>query len=1267
MKEQPVRVVPFSNRAFRPVLAGLAVASCCLSFALLSGCNSAVASSDSKAAPPSPSEVAARLAKLTAGLKPITGTIDFNEQIRPIMSEGCFACHGPDANMRKAGLRLDYADPAEAPLPDNPSGHAVVPGHPEQSEIIARITSSDPKERMPHGAPALKPQQIQMIAEWIKQGAPYEPIWSLIAPKATPVPNVGALQSRVVNPIDNYVFAKLAEKGMSPSPEADRATLINRVSLTLTGLPPTLAETDAFVNDKSPNAYEKVVDRLLASPAYGENLAGLWMDVSRWADSDGYENDGIDFNLYPWRDWVINSFNQNMPYDKFVTMQVAGDTMPNPTRDDLVATEWLRLGMRASEAGDLNEQYRIETVVDDTQTVGTALLGYTVGCARCHDHKFDPISQKDFYELSGFFNSLNAPGTGITQGGPTLDWPTAAQEEQLIKATRALDAATDSYQRVMAADIRKDQTEVAAWLNSSGSSVASTTGPARVVRTSLVESSAAPSNGNEAAKLIQTSLDKAQVGYYPFDSLEPIPADKVDMLRLGKPSRGDFAGFGRFPYPHRDGVKAGSPFGGRAGAGGKAFAGGRAGAGRRAGPPNQEAVAKSGAGNPEGGTAPIAKKAANQGGYNSDGGLNLQGKVDIRVPTTYKLDEMEFSPSGVPGALPAIVSVGKLVPGHKGQALYITESNDGNTYLPHEKGATKSVGEYERYEQFSVDMWFKPAKRYDTYTSVFWEADTPSADTIDNGRAGYEMVYLEDGRLEFFLSHARPYNMIALRTKAPLELKKWAHIAVTYDGSSKAGGTHLYLDGVEAPVDVVSDHLTQGMGFPRGGSGLYSEYTGFGFGTRFHETGPVGSAIDEVRIFDRSLTPLEVGYLHEGAKALKTVSRSALSGQLAQLLAIRDPAAIQARQALDMARKAENGIQTAIPQTLIYQDLAQPRPTYLLYRGEWDSRREQVPSQGPAQLFAWSDKYPRTRLGLMQWMFDPKNPLPARVFVNRLWQVNFGQGLVTTPDDFGSQGIMPTYLHLEDYLALKFIDSGWNIKQMEKMIVMSATYRQSSKATAAQRVADPKNDLLGRGPRFRETYRQIRDSAIFDAGLLDQRLGGPSTFPYQPAGVTRGYPAPMQMPDWEQHRRTLYSLEKRNEMNPQLQLLDTADPTVSQGKEGLSNTPMQALLLLNGPQYLEAYRVMASNAMHTSSDTSKQIAEVYRVARRQYPDATQMALLNSIYDTKLKQYQADKDSARKLVSVGVAPVDGSVDVAKWAALTTVATVIMDSPDSYFVQ
>jgi hypothetical protein len=368
-----------------------------------------------------------------------------------------------------------------------------------------------------------------------------------------------------------------------------------------------------------------------------------------------------------------------------------------------------------------------------------------------------------------------------------------------------------------------------------------------------------------------------------------------------------------------------------------------------------------------------------------------------------------------------------------------------------------------------------------------------------------------------------------------------------------------------------------------------------------------------------------------------------------------------------MARKQENEIASSIPQTLVYEDLNTPRPTYLLYRGEWDSRREQVPLQAPAQLFAWSDKYPRTRLGLMRWMFDPKNPLTARVFVNRLWQMNFGTGLVSTQDDFGSQGIMPSYLHLEDYLALKFIDSGWDIKQMQKMIVMSATYRQTSEATPAQLQTDPRNDMLGRGPRFRMSYRQMRDSALFDAGLLDRTIGGPSTYPYQPAGILPGYPQPAVMPDWEQHRRTLYSFMKRNGTNPQFQLLDAADPTVSIGKEGVSNTPMQALLLLNGPQYLEAYRMIATEALHSSDDTAKQLTQVYRLVRRQYPDASEMAIFNSIYGSQLKKYQADPAAAKRLLNVGVTPVDAGANVIKLAALTTVATVVMNAPDSYFIQ
>ena len=1258
MKNQTVRVVPSGNRALVPVLSGVALAGCCLSLALLSGCGSAVASSSAKE--PSAAEVAARLAKETAGLKPITGTIDFDAQVRPILSANCFACHGPDADMRKAGLRLDYAGPAEAKLQDNPARHAIVAGHPELSELVRRITSTDPAVRMPHGAPALKPAQIQLVADWIKQGAKYEPLWSLIAPKRWPVPSAGPFQSRVVNPIDSFVLAKLAMKGMAPSPEADRATLINRVSLTLTGLPPTLAQVDAFVNDKSPDAYEKVVDRLLASPAYGERMAGMWMDLSRWADTDGYEDDGTDRNLWPWRDWVIASFNQNMPYDKFVKMQLAGDLIPHRTRDDLLATEYLRLGLRASEAGDINEQYRIESVVDDTDTVGQGLLGYTVGCARCHDHKFDPISQKDFYSFSGFFNSLDAPGVGSTRGGPTLSWPTATQQLQLMRAQQKVVETTDLYQRILAAEARRAQPEVTAWLRNAGEGriAGAAPGAGRLVRTSLLEPSAAAAQGmadeTAAIHLIQSSLQQAQVAYYPFDSVQPIPKSAWPTLRLKPTPRKGFFGFF---FPGSAKPKAGA----KPRAGVRPEAGARSRAGAR-----PEAGAKPRAG------APTASSKATPGGCGSGasheypvGGIGLDGCENPLVPVTYKLSEMMFSPSGMPNVAPAVVSDPKLGPGVKGKALYFTASQSSRTYLPHKIGEP-SLGYYDRWQPFSVDLWFYPAKRYDTYTTIFTQTDFPDADTaFNNGGKGYELVLGEDGRLQMYIAHARPFNMLAVFSKAALPLKQWAHITVTYDGSSKASGLHLYVNGALAPVDVLRDHLT-GEILPTAAPGIFGEYTGFAFGTRFRETGPAGSAIDEFRLFDRALTPIEIAYLHEGARALQA-DRSSLSGQLARLLAIHDPAAIQARHALDMARKQENDIASAIPETIVFENLKTPRPTHLLYRGQWDSPREQVPIQAPTQLFAWSDKYPRNRLGLVQWMFDPENPLTARVFVNRLWQMNFGTGLVPTEDDFGSQGTMPTYLHLLDYLALRFQDSDWNIKQMQKLIVMSATFRQSSDATPAQRELDPPNDLLARGPRYRMSYRQIRDSALFDAGILDRTVGGPSTYPYQPAGVVPFYPAPGDEPAAEQHRRTLYSYIKRNGMNPQFQLLDAADPTVSVGKMDISNTPMQALLLLNGPQYLEAYRMMATEALHYSSDATRQVTHAFRLARRLYPDAAQMAVLSSYYARQLKRYQADPNAAEQLVHVGVEPVDGSVNVVKLAALTKVVSAIMNAPDSYFIQ
>lgn len=1216
------------------------VAFLCGPIFLLSGCGASSlasrGSSGNSSTEPTNSEVAARLARETAGLKPITGPIDFNAQIRPILSPSCFACHGPDADMRKAGLRLDYAQPALTALADKPDRHAIVPGHPEQSEVVRRITSDNPQNWMPHGMPRLDPKQIQLVAEWIKQGAKYEPIWSLIPPKEWPVPQTAQFEGRVVNPIDSFIFAGLAKKGLAPSPEADRATLINRVSLTLTGLPPTLDEVDTFVHDKSPNAYEKVVDRLLGSPAYGENIAGMWMDLSRWADTDGSLDDAGDRYLWPWRDWVIESFNENMPYDKFVTMQLAGDLMPHRTRNDLLATAFLRLGERATENGDIDEQFRVEAVVDDTDTVGQALMGYTVGCAACHDHKYDPVSQKDFYSLSGFFNSLDSsgvivPGYSGLQDGPTLPWPTATQQLQLTRAQLSASDSTDAYGTALDKAMQQAQREVAAWITEPRALRASqqrARSASRFVQTSLVESDGRRSGqGGVAAaeRLIQSSLRQAQVAYYPFDSETPIPQSAWPILKnasLPDAPKGLNIQLvkRRFlrPLPRRPNVGVGAEV--------------------------------------KGGKGAVKSASTRNPAFNP------------YVPTNYDLAQMKFSPSGLSGVTPAVISDSKLGPGVHGQALYFNENQDSKAYL------TGNVGNFDRWQQFSFDLWFYPVTRYKSDVPIFDHANGQNSDSPLSGNAGYELALDEQGNLTFYLAHARPFDMIAVTSRAQLPLKRWARITVSYDGSSKAAGVHIYIDGKPVPVDVVRDNLTRTI-LPWSGSGLNLDpCLGIAFGARFRESAPVGSAVDDFRVFDRALTPVEVSYLSEGARALQA-NGSTLQAELANLLAIREPSVIKARHALELALQQETQIASSIPEVLVFENSPQPRPTYLLVRGAYDAHADQVPLQAPTQLFPWTAKYPRNRLGLAQWLFDPKNPLTARVFVNRLWQMNFGFGLVKTQDDFGSQGDMPTYPQLLDWLALRFMNSGWNVKQMEKLIVMSATFRQSSDATPEALKSDPTDALLARGPRFRMNDRQIRDSALFDAGVLDGEMGGPSTYPYQPDGVWNRnnaayvgrYPEPGEQPASELHRRTLYTYIKRTVVNPQLELLDAADPTVSTGRMEVSNTPMQGLLLLDSPQYQEAYRLMATRAMHYSGDPAKQITQVFRLARRVYPDAQQLTVLSAFYNKELERYQADPRAAEGIVHIGVTPVDRSVGLVKLAALTNVASLIMSAPDSIFIQ
>jgi mono/diheme cytochrome c family protein len=1094
--------------------------------------------------------------------------VDYNFEVRPILSDNCFRCHGPDSKSRQAGLRLDQAESAYA--------HAIVPGKPNESEIIARVSSTDPSYRMPPASlhKQLSTAEIAVLRKWIEQGAEYNPHWAFIAPRKTTPPQIAG---KAANSIDRFTLARLAQVGLKSSSEADKETLINRVTLTLTGLPATLGDVDAFLADKSANAYEKVVDRLLASPAYGENMAAYWMNIARYSDSDGFLDDHHDRLFWPYRDWVIAAFNGNMPYDKFSTWQLAGDLLPDATKEQKLATAFLRVGKRTSENGAIDEEYRVEYALDRANVVGQGFLALTTGCARCHDHKYDPIAQKDYYALSGFFNSADepgffAPGFSTIQGGPTIRWADKETEAKISAVEAALQAAekADSALRKTAAG------EAAAKI-----------------------SALAKLPAHELAASIQKSVEAATVAYYPFETTAPIPDDQLPKSRTrGKQAPPNLI----------------TPFRGRAV-----------------------------------GATPAAPDSAPPQAAGGRGGAP-------RMPNSMIREKLVFSPSGLPGGEPAVLEDASIRPGGaKGNAFFFNEQNRG--FL----GA--SVGFYDRTQAFSFDLWFQAGSEYENSPILIHRDDDNS------GGAGYRLS-LEKNRLSFYMMHSWPSNMLHVVSKQQVPVGSWTHIAMTYDGSSRAAGIALYVNGQPAEVAVEHDRLTQSS-LPRSYAAVFNEFVGVEFGRRFREVTPKDSAIDEIRFFNRALTPLEVGYLHDGEAAV-TKDAGNLARGLTELAVVNDPRVIDSGKALYVAREAGNQAVSFVPEVMVMADAPHPRQTYVLSRGLYNQHLDPVEPAPLTQVFAFDPKLPRNRIGLAKWLFDPKNPLTARVFVNRLWQMQFGTGLVETSEDFGLQGSRPSHPALLDWLAVDFIESGWDIKRLNKMIVMSATYRQVSEASEDLLKADPNNQLLARGPRLRMSAEQIRDDALAVSGLLVKTIGGPSAYPYQPDGIWAPgttpyrYPTPAEVSPDDQHRRSLYTFVKRNSPPPSMSVFDFSERHTTIARRLTSNTPLQALVLLDDPQYLEAYRVLATRVLKEQSATGEQIKLVFRLMTRRFPKDAEMIALRHYYDAEVEKFSADKKKAAELVNVGVTPVDDGVDVTKLAAMTNVAAVVMNTPDAYSI-
>lgn len=1087
--------------------------------------------------------------------------LDFNWHVRPILSDNCFRCHGPDANTQEAGLRLDMREPAVGELPESPGKYAIVPGDPEASELIRRVTADNPDVRMPplQTHKVLTETQVSILTQWIDDGAEYKPHWSFITPEKPDVPMTD-FDDRTVNEVDHFVFARLEQEGLAlaPAPEADRETLINRVTLSLTGLPPTLEEVDAFLADASPNAYEKVVDRALASPAYGERMATYWMDLARFSESDGFLDDHHDRFLWPWRDWVIDAFDQNMPFDEFSTWQLTGDLLPDHTRDQLLATAFLRVGPRTTENGAIDEEYRVEYAIERADTVGNAFLGLTTGCARCHDHKYDPISQADYYSLTGFFNSTDEPGFyppghSAIQAGPTMPWPSSERRKEIEVAETSLSDEMDRYQAVLG-EVRERH---------GGSSI----------------------DARGVADELQQSLDQALVAYYPFETTEPIPDSDLESLLIERKE------------------------------------------------PPQELV-----------TLVQRPRARDES--------EPQGP---RVPSGYVRELMVYSPAGNQGAKPAVLQAPILKRGVEGQALYFDEGNKG--FLG------KGVGFHDRTHDFTLDLWFKPDRRYPEKIPVLNHRDDDNS-----GGAGYRLE-LEDGKLHFYMAHSRPFNMIAVAARDELPVKQWSHITLVYDGSSRAAGIKLHVNGEETPVDVIRDNLTRSS-LPRSYAPIFDNFVGVAFGQRFREKSPVGAGLDEVRVFDRALAPIEVAFLHDPTSIPEG---DQLHRQMVEVRVSNDPAVEAAKADLIEARENHNQLVTLVLQVLVMGDRPKPRPTYRLERGLYSERGEEVPVQALAQIFPWDESLPSNRIGLAKWLFDPQNPLTSRVFVNRIWQLHFGRGLVETSEDFGAQGSLPTHPELLDWLAVRFIESGWDIKALHKLLVMSATFRQRSDITEEMRRGDPTNTLLARGVRRRMPAEMVRDNALAAAGLLVDKIGGPSVYPHQPEGVWSplnsfsDYPTPDSLPDDDQHRRSLYTFIKRSAPHPGMENFDLADRSVSTSRRTVSNTPLQALQLMNDPQFVEAYRQIAARVAESDDETQAQLTRIFRLARREYPTDEQLDVLQRYFEEQREVFADDPDGAKALVSVGVAPVAEDVDPVTLAALTNVAAVVMNTPDAYMIR
>ncbi|MEC7696379.1 MAG: DUF1553 domain-containing protein [Planctomycetota bacterium] len=1020
--------------------------------------------------------------------------VDFDREIRPILADRCFHCHGPDAEQREADLRLDQEQAAKA---DRGGYRAIVNGDVAASHLIERITSEDPDQIMPppDSARKLSAEEIDTLKRWIAEGATWKAHWAFDPLAREPLPTVRQNDwSR--NPIDRFVLARLEQAGFQPAPPVDRSGLIRRLSLDLTGLPPTSEEVERFLSDTRPGAYERLVDRLLNSPRFGERVTSMWLDAARYSDTYGYQVDRDRF-VWPWRDWVIESLNANMPYDEFLKNQLAGDLRDGATDRQILATTFNRLHPQKTEGGSVPEEFRTQYVADRIETVATAVMGLTMECCRCHDHKYDPISQREYYQLFAFFNKIDEAGlySYSTQSvpTPTLWLPSEAERNAIAAAERRVREA----EQLIAREERAAESRFNGWLTQNAESVSSP----------------------EEKK--------------PADS----PAAQTDEEDVGDVKMSD--------RPHR-------------------------------------------------------------------------------------LVYVDFE-----GELPRSTVA---VPGWAGQGVQLTGDDAVGT----------GVGDFRRYDPFTIALAMRTEKHPERavvfHRSLGW---------TDAGSRGYELL-LEEGHLSMALVHFWPGNAIRIRSLEKIPLSKWMHVAVVYDGSSRADGLMLYVDGKPYPVEVVRDKLTKKIAGKDGDRMV--------LGARGRDSGFRGGQIDEVKIFDRQLSPLEVDELAGGDRLQKLLTQDpeSLSPKAQQslrqhYLLSQDAIYGERLSALRDARAEAASAADSVTEIMVMDEMPEVRTTHLLARGDYDQPTDRVAAATPEILPTFPEDAPRNRLGLARWLTGPTHPLTSRVAVNRFWQLIFGEGLVRTPEDFGTQGQPPTHPALLDFLAAEFIESDWDIKRLVRMMVTSATYRQGTNFNPKLVEDDPENRLLGRAGRRQLPAEMLRDAALAMGGLLIDRRGGPPVKPYEVAVSFK----PVKRDQGEGlYRRSVYTYWKRTGPAPAMMALDASKRDVCRVRRPRTQSPLQALVLLNDPQFVEAARKLSERLLR-ECDVDAVVRRMFFEVLGRMPTDEEFAVLDDLFQTQRDYFVHHTDEAELTFMTGDTPLDPDLPVADVAAGSVLASLLMN--------